>query len=80
MATYFENIRKSRGLSRAQVSSMTGLSLAAIGFLETGERGPGVRALLAYSKAFDVTIDDILDNMGPLPNPGPPKVDSCTRT
>lgn len=57
-----KELREETGLSQKGLSEKLGISSSGIGHLELGEREPGSSTLLAYSKFFSVSIDELLGN------------------
>ncbi len=52
--------REHRGLSRADLATVTGLTPGHIGHLETGRRHGTPDALRRFATALDVTVDDLV--------------------
>lgn len=57
-----KELREFAGLSQKGLSEKIGISSSGIGHLELGQREPGSSTLLAYSKFFGVSIDELLGN------------------
>jgi len=53
--------RKHRKLSRDELAEMIGLNPSYIGLIERGERGVSIVALSKLAKAFDISLDTLLD-------------------
>lgn len=61
MARYtLRELRLSKGLSRAEVSEQTGLSVSLIGYYETFKRNPNVENALNLAKFYGVKVEDII--------------------
>ena len=63
-----EQIRIKRGLSRAQLAELAGVSVGALGYYERSERDPDMEKLSALCHALHVSADYLLglsDNEGP---------------
>lgn len=74
--TYSERIkelRKSKGLSQAEMGSQIGFSKATVGMWEAGNRRPTIEALEKMSNLFDRSVDYIL---GSSDDPTPKFMDS----
>lgn len=55
-----KSLRKSRGLTQAELASHIGVSYGAIGMWETGKREPDNSTLICLADFFGVTTDEIL--------------------
>lgn len=57
--TRLANIRKSKGLSQAQLSEISGLSTSTISNIESGDNSYTLRSLIKYSEAlgYEINID-----------------------
>lgn len=57
--TRLANIRKSKGLSQAQLSEISGLSTGTISNIESGDNSYTLRSLIKYSEAlgYEINID-----------------------
>ena len=62
-----KKIRTKRGLLQKEVASTAGLHPANYNKIEKGEREPSVEALDKISKLFDMTVDQIINFEGDLP-------------
>lgn len=60
------NIRQLNGISTAELATKMEVTPETINRWENGRRQPDIRALLALSRIFDCTVDDILN---PIPTP-----------
>lgn len=54
-------LRDESGLSQMELSKKLGISAAAIGFLELGKHEPNGSTIIAYSKYFNVSADQLLE-------------------
>lgn len=61
-------IRKSRGLTMAELGKMVGITESAIGLYEKGRRKPDFEMLLKLGEALDCSVDSILGNNYSLDN------------
>ncbi|MGE5496020.1 MAG: helix-turn-helix domain-containing protein [Burkholderiales bacterium] len=57
-----QQLRKSVGLSQEQLADLTGVSRQAISKWETDQSAPEIDKLLALSRAFSVSTDELLGN------------------
>lgn len=64
-------LRRARNLTLAQVSGVTGVSVSTLSRLESGSRRPTLALLLALSRTYAVTLDELVD----APAVGDPRVD-----
>lgn len=57
--TRLANIRKSKGITQKQLSEMTGLSIATISNIESGENSYTLRSLIKCAEAlgYEINID-----------------------
>ena len=53
-------LREARGLSLADLSEQTGVSVSTLSRLETGARTPGLGHLVALARAYGVSLDDLV--------------------
>jgi DNA-binding XRE family transcriptional regulator len=75
-------LRRSRGLSQADVASGAGLSRQLVGAVEGGRHAPSVHAALAIAGVLETTVEDLftppagerLESLGDLPADGGPVV------
>lgn len=63
MNTKLKEIRLAKGLSRADLAGIVGISVRFISFLEMGLRKPSLPVAFKISRALGVSVDDIF-----LPN------------
>jgi transcriptional regulator with XRE-family HTH domain len=63
-------LRTGAGLTLAQVSQRTGISVSTLSRLESGSRRPTLELLLPLARAHGVTLDDLVD----APTTGDPRV------
>ncbi|MEV0276124.1 XRE family transcriptional regulator [Streptomyces sp. NPDC050610] len=63
-------LRKSRGITLAQLSEQTGISLSTLSRLESGHREPTLKLLLPLAKAHGVPLDELVG----APPTGDPRV------
>ena len=54
------SLRQGRGLSLAQLSERTGISVSTLSRLETGARVPGLEHLVALARVHAVSLDDLV--------------------
>lgn len=54
------SLRQGRGLSLAQLSERTGISVSTLSRLETGARVPGLEHLVALARVHEVSLDDLV--------------------
>lgn len=54
-----KEIRKSKGISQAQLAIYTGVSVRHIAFIESGDRKPSIDLAFKISKALGVSLEDI---------------------
>ena len=54
------SLRQGRGLSLAELSQRTGISISTLSRLETGARVPGLEHLVALARAYAVSLDDLV--------------------
>jgi transcriptional regulator with XRE-family HTH domain len=64
-------LRSDRGLTLAAVAETTGISVSTLSRLESGGRRPTLELLLPLSRAYQVALDELVDQ----PAPGDPRVD-----
>ena len=60
-ANNLTRIREEKGLSRQDLATLAGVSVAAIGYYENGHREPTLSTLKAIATALNVSIDVLLD-------------------
>lgn len=60
-------IRRSRGLSQAELAQRLGISPSAMGMYEQGRREPSVQTLIALSRELNVTTDFLLTGRTAVP-------------
>lgn len=63
MSTFSDNLTKYReqaDMSRKELAAILGVSVASIGFYETGRNEPDLQKLIAIATALHVSIDDLL--------------------
>ena len=53
-------LRRKEGWSQAQLAQKLGISPSAVGMYEQGRREPSAQLLVALSREFQVTTDDLL--------------------
>lgn len=63
-------LRRQRGVTLADLSAVTGISISTLSRLESGERRPNLELLLPLAKAHAVTLDDLVG----APPTGDPRV------
>jgi transcriptional regulator with XRE-family HTH domain len=63
-------LREQRGLTLAQLSEVTGVSVSTLSRLESGGRRPTLELLLPLARVHQVTLDDLVD----APATGDPRV------
>lgn len=54
-------VRKSRGLTQAQLAERIDMSVVAIAYLETGKRWARIGTLQKVSEALDAPLKDLFD-------------------
>ena len=57
-------LRTSQGLSQEQFAELAGVHRTQVGFLERGERTPGVHTLIQAARALKTTASDLLREAG----------------
>lgn len=62
-----QKLRKSKGLTQAELSQRTRLSISAIKSYETGLREPNFKAIVALESFFGVTGKDLLGGTSSIP-------------
>lgn len=55
------NVRRSRGLTQAQLAERVNMSVVAIAYLETGKRWARIGTLQKISSALKVPLKDLFD-------------------
>jgi transcriptional regulator with XRE-family HTH domain len=63
-------LRRERGTTLAAVAAQTGISVSTLSRLESGARRPTLELLLPLARAYDVTLDELVD----APAAGDPRV------
>src|SRR4051794_17333641 len=63
-------LRRQRGITLADLSDGTGISVSTLSRLESGERRPTLELLLPLARAYGVTLDELVD----APPTGDPRV------
>ncbi|MGW3245018.1 helix-turn-helix domain-containing protein [Streptomyces sp. NPDC001070] len=63
-------VRRSRGVTLAQVSEATGISLSTLSRLESGQRKPTLELLLPLAKTYGVQLDELVG----APPTGDPRI------
>ncbi|MCV2465243.1 helix-turn-helix transcriptional regulator, partial [Streptomyces sp. ICN988] len=53
-------IRQARGLTLAQLATVTGISVSTLSRLESGRREPGLRHLLPLARAHRLPLDELV--------------------
>ncbi|MGV9589212.1 helix-turn-helix domain-containing protein [Streptomyces tendae] len=53
-------IRQARGLTLAQLATVTGISVSTLSRLESGQREPGLRHLLPLARAHRLPLDELV--------------------
>lgn len=56
-----KDLRSETGLSQQRLSEKLGISAAGIGHLELGRNEPTATTLIAYSKYFNISIEELLE-------------------
>ncbi|WP_433825577.1 helix-turn-helix domain-containing protein [Actinoplanes sp. CA-015351] len=64
------DLRQQRDLTLHQVADTTGISVSTLSRLESGSRKPTLELLLPLAKAYQVSLDDLVD----APETGDPRV------
>jgi len=59
--TRIYNLRKGKGLTQSELGKIVGVSNKAVSKWETGEAKPAVNQMIKLSKAFDVSLEDIIE-------------------
>ena len=75
MQPFADNLKRRReylGISRLELSKITGLSTGAIGYYENDQREPTAGALIAIANALRVSVDELLGYTLP-------SIDKCNR-
>lgn len=57
--------RKRKGLRITDAIELTGMSSGVISALEIGNRNPGLNSLVTFSKAYDVSLDELVFGRSP---------------
>lgn len=60
-------LRKAAGLSQEQLAEIVGVSRQAVSKWETDQSSPDIENILALSKAFAISTDELLGNAAALP-------------
>lgn len=60
-------LRKAAGLSQEQLAEIVGVSRQAVSKWETDQSSPDIENILALSKAFSISTDELLGNAAVLP-------------
>ncbi|MEV6342655.1 XRE family transcriptional regulator [Actinoplanes sp. NPDC051851] len=63
-------LRQQRDITLAQLSETTGISVSTLSRLESGTRRPTLELLLPLAKAYQVTLDELVD----APDTGDPRI------
>lgn len=63
-------LRRARGLTLAEVSEQTGVSVSTLSRLESGRRRPVLEVLMPLAQTYRVTLDELVD----APPTGDPRV------
>jgi transcriptional regulator with XRE-family HTH domain len=63
-------LRQRRGTTLAQLAAVTGISVSTLSRLESGGRRPTLELLLPLARAYEVTLDELVD----APATGDPRV------
>jgi len=61
--------RKERGLTQTQLAESVGVAKSTIAGYENGSREPDLYKLIAIAKAFEITVDELLDHPGQKKSP-----------
>lgn len=56
-------VRKSRGFTQQQLAEMTGMSVVAIAYIETGKRWARLGTLNKLAKHLEVNIGDLFNGL-----------------
>jgi transcriptional regulator with XRE-family HTH domain len=56
-------VRKSRGITQQQLAELTGMSVVAIAYIETGKRWARLGTLSKIAKHLNVNIHDLFSGM-----------------
>ncbi len=64
-------LRQRNGMTLAQLSETTGISVSTLSRLESGHRKPTLELLLPLAQAHDVPLDELVH----APEPGDPRID-----
>jgi transcriptional regulator with XRE-family HTH domain len=67
MGERIKTIRKERGLSQQQLAELVNISEPYISYVETGKKRIGLTTLVDISHALNVTVDQILVGIFPVP-------------
>lgn len=75
-------LRRSRGLSQAELARRLQISASAMGMYEQGRREPSVQVLVALARELEVTTDFLLTGSAPavLEDPLPSLLAYCVDT
>lgn len=58
-----KEIRLLNDLTQSKIASCFGVSISTISFIENGKRDPDIMLLIAYRNFFNISIDELLDNV-----------------
>ena len=59
-AENLRRIRRSKDITQAELSKMTGINQVQISYYETGKRVPRIELIVAMAEALEVTTDELL--------------------
>ena len=67
---HLRSLRRERETTLADLSAETGISVSTLSRLESGDRKPTLELLLPLARAYDVTLDELVD----APPTGDPRI------
>jgi transcriptional regulator with XRE-family HTH domain len=70
VGTHLRSLRRERETTLADLSAETGISVSTLSRLESGDRKPTLELLLPLARAYDVTLDELVD----APPTGDPRI------
>ena len=63
LADNIRDARMAKGLTQRELAQQIGLSAAAVGYYETGDRLPNIMTLSVLSQIFDESLDSLVPRM-----------------
>ena len=68
MKNQVRELRTGRGLAQGQLAEAMGVSRQTINSIETGRYTPSLPLAIALARYFGVTVEEMFDDQGPLPD------------